>query len=188
MLMSVGHSNRTLAQFVSILQAHKIDVLIDVRGGRAMSSTFPHFNTENLAIEIPAVGIEYDRFAELGGRRSRHPGIDPLINGAWELPAFKNYADYAYTSDAFDHGIEKLLFLSNMGRVAFMCSEAVPWRCHRSIVSDYLMLVHNQDIKHITSEKQVMAGRPKSYRTHSNECWEVSSVGRAVCERVTNTS
>src|SRR5687768_4952943 len=104
MLFTVGHSNRTFDQFAEILISHQINILIDVRGGKAGSRTFPHFNTENLAVEIPKLGIYYQRFQELGGRRGKTTDIDPQLNCCWRLPAFKNYADYAYNSEQYDDG------------------------------------------------------------------------------------
>lgn len=169
MLYSVGHSNRTLIDFVSILKAHNIDVLADVRGGRAGSRAFPHFNKENLAVEIPKRKIGYIHFPELGGRRYKTKDANPILNEEWKLDAFRYYADYAYYSDEFKSGVDDLIRIGSKVNVAFMCSEAVPWRCHRSIITDWLLLVHNQQVVHLLSEKQTMKGKPHSHAQLYND-------------------
>ena len=165
MLFTVGHSNRTFDELMCIIKAHSIDVLVDVRGGSAGSRTFPHFNKMNFEIEIPKYGIEYVHIPELGGRRGKTPNADPLLNGEWRLDAFRYYADYAYYSESFQKGINTLLTIGNEVNAAFMCSEAVPWRCHRSIVADYLIKIHNKPITHLLSVKQTLVGVP-----HSHSC------------------
>ena len=162
-LYTVGHSNRTLEQLIAILKAHNIDMIADVRGGRAGSRTFPHFNKENLMISLPTVGIQYKHFPDLGGRRSVNKTIDPEINKEWRVPAFKNFADYAYTSSAFDIALSDLISDGANTRVAYMCSEAVPWRCHRSLITDYLVMLHHIEITHLLGEKQTMVGKPHTF-------------------------
>ena len=163
MLLSVGHSNRTLEQLITILEVHHVDMVADVRGGRAGSKTFPHFNKENLSVSLPTRGIFYRHIPELGGRRPVNKEIDQYINSAWRVPAFKAYADYAYTSSQFDAGLRDLMEEGRYKRVAFMCSEAVPWRCHRSIITDYLVLVYNVPVLHLLSEKQTLESKPHSF-------------------------
>lgn len=168
-LFTVGHSNRTLSDFVGIISAHRIELIADIRGGRATSRTFPHFDTVSLALTLPHVGIRYKRIEVLGGRRGRSRSVDPELNAEWRLDAFKNYADYAYMSTEFDEGLAELIKLGTTRRVAYMCSEAVPWRCHRSIVTDYLILVHGQDIEHILSKTQTMVGTPHDFAVRQGD-------------------
>lgn len=163
MLFTVGHSNRTLEQLITILKAHNIDMLADVRGGRAGSRTFPHFNKENLMISIPNAGIEYKHFPDLGGRRSVNKTIDSTINSGWRVAAFKNYADYAYTSATFDRALDDLVCEATRLRVAYMCSEAVPWRCHRSLITDYVIMQYKLPVTHLLGEKQTMEGKPHDF-------------------------
>ena len=111
-IYTVGHSNRTLDQLINIINAHHIDMIADVRGGRAGSRTFPHFNKENLMVSLPNAGIEYLHFPNLGGRRGVCKCGDTSFNEEWRLPAFKNYADYAYYSDEFDSDCEELFPLT----------------------------------------------------------------------------
>ena len=163
MLCTVGHSNRTLPELVTILISHDINFLVDVRGGKAGSRAFPHFNTENLVQAIPAEGIQYKRLPELGGRRGKTVGADLSLNNEWRLDAFRCYADYAYYSDAFDGGIDDLVELGVNHNVAFMCSEAVPWRCHRSIITDWLVMTRDQTVTHLLSPTQTMVGKPHAH-------------------------
>lgn len=169
MFFTVGHSNRQLDELVAIVKAHDIDVIADVRGGKAGSRAFPHFNKENLQVEIPKCGVGYIHIPELGGRRGKTLNADPTLNGEWRLDAFRYYADYAYYSETFEQGIEQLLKIGNEVNVAFMCSEAVPWRCHRSIVSDYLMMIHDKEITHLLSETQTLGGIPHKHAKVSGD-------------------
>ncbi len=169
MLYSIGHSNRTFGDFVSILTTHKIDVLADVRGGKAGSRAFPHFDTENFAIQIPKYDMHYLRMPQLGGRRGKTKDANPVLNGEWRLDAFRFYADYAYYDPTFQEGLSTLLVLGSEVNVAFMCSEAVPWRCHRSIITDYLMLVYDKPVTHLITEKQTMVGLPHKHAQLFND-------------------
>lgn len=162
-LFTIGHSNRTWEHFVEILHAHNINAVIDVRGGRATSRTFPHFDTFAVDRALKKISIYYERVATLGGRRSRSKTVPDNVNGAFRVEAFQNYADYAYASDEFDAGIQRLLELDKLGNVAYMCSEAVPWRCHRSIVTDYLMLVHKMPIIDILGKTQKLIAKPHGF-------------------------
>ena len=132
-IWTIGHSTRTLAGFIKILQAHKIEWLADVRqfpGSRRL----PHFNKDQLAPALAQAGIGYEHFAELGGRRRARADSH---NTAWRNEAFRGYADYMETID-FHHGIARLRALAREKRTAIMCAEAVWWRCHRSLISDFL--------------------------------------------------
>jgi uncharacterized protein (DUF488 family) len=132
---TIGHSTRTLEHFVSMLQSFNIKMLVDIRSFPG-SRKYPQFNKENLEISIPKNDIAYVHLKSLGGRR---PVKKDSTNTAWRHPAFRGYADYMET-DEFKNGIAELETIAVKQRTAYMCSEAVWWRCHRSMVSDYLKL------------------------------------------------
>lgn len=113
------------------------------------SRRYPHFNKENLALSLPQEGIAYLHLAKLGGRRKSNPDSK---NTAWRHPAFRSYADYM-ESDDFKEGIQELMEVARKQNTAYMCSEAVWWRCHRSLVSDYLKN-KGYTVMHIMSEKK----------------------------------
>jgi uncharacterized protein (DUF488 family) len=121
-------------------------LLADVRSFPG-SRRYPHFNKENLAAALNGAGIRYEHFRELGGRRRARPDS---LNLAWRNESFRGYADYMETSE-FRAGIERLLELVQQERAAIMCSEAVWWRCHRSMISDYLK-AQGIDVVHIMGE------------------------------------
>jgi uncharacterized protein (DUF488 family) len=132
-IWTVGHSTRSIAEFLSVLQAHAIEAVADVRSLPG-SRRFPHFDSEPLSQTLAEAGIEYKWIPALGGRR-RTRSDSP--NTAWRSKAFRGYADYMET-DGFHAGIAELLTLACDKRTAVMCAEAVWWRCHRSLISDYL--------------------------------------------------
>ena len=133
-IWTIGHSTRSIEEFTGLLQQHGIAALADVRLLPG-SKRYPHFNSDALAASLAARGIRYEHFRELGGRRK--PRADSP-NTTWRNDAFRGYADYMETAD-FEAGIARLLSLSkNAGATALMCAEAVWWRCHRGLVSDYL--------------------------------------------------
>ncbi len=132
---TIGHSTRTLEHFIEMLQSFKIKLLVDIRSFPG-SRKYPQFNKENLEVSIPHNNIQYVHLKILGGRRAVKKDSK---NTAWRHPAFRGYADYMETDD-FKKGIEELEALAIQQRTAYMCSEAVWWRCHRSLVSDYLKL------------------------------------------------
>ena len=134
-IFTIGHSTRTLDELVKMLTSFSIELLVDIRSFPG-SRKFPQFNKENLEATIPLYGIEYLHMRDLGGRRKALPVSH---NMGWRLAAFRGYADYMETP-GFLQAIKKLEKLASKKRVAYMCSEAVWWRCHRSLVSDYLKL------------------------------------------------
>jgi uncharacterized protein (DUF488 family) len=157
-LYTIGHSTRTLAGFVSLLKAHGVRRLVDVRSFPG-SRRYPHFNREALEKSLPEAGVEYVWMGDsLGGRRrkSREGGPHSALRNA----SFKNYADYMDTP-AFHDGIVRLLELAGEKPTAFMCSEAVWWRCHRGMISDFL-LARGREVLHIMSETKA-----DSHRLHS---------------------
>jgi uncharacterized protein (DUF488 family) len=135
LIWTIGHSTRTIEHFLSMLQSFRIELVADIRSYPG-SKRYPHFNKEQLAITLPANNIEYLHLKLLGGRRSAKPDS---INTGWRNAAFRGYADYMQTED-FKQGIQHLEETASNKRTAYMCSEAVWWRCHRSLVSDYLKL------------------------------------------------
>jgi len=134
-LYTIGHSTRTLEELVDILKAQGVKVLADVRS-IPKSRHVPQFNAETLEKELPARGIAYKSMPELGGRR--HTRKDS-INGGWRNASFRGYADYMQTPK-FEAGLERLMKLAAKSPTAIMCAEAVPWRCHRSLIGDALLV------------------------------------------------
>jgi uncharacterized protein (DUF488 family) len=132
---TVGHSTRTLEDFVEILHEAGVRGIADVRRFPA-SRRHPHFNRENLEQSLPAAGIEYRHFAVLGGRRGGTRADSP--NGWWEIEAFRNYADHALSAE-FRRSLDELRGYGAAKPVAVMCAEALWWRCHRRLVTDNLL-------------------------------------------------
>ena len=128
-----GHSTRSGEEFAQILLAHGIQVLVDVRSFPG-SRRYPQFNRGALAESLEQVGIEYKHEPRLGGRRT--PRKDSH-NTAWKNASFRAYADHM-ESEEFRNGVKDLLELARQSRVAVMCAEALWWRCHRRLISDYL--------------------------------------------------
>jgi uncharacterized protein (DUF488 family) len=134
-IYTIGHSNRSFAEFCSLLKAVSVARVCDVRslpGSRA----HPQFNREALEAALAAAGIDYVHLAALGGRRRP---LASSSNDLWENEAFRGYADYAWTP-AFRSGLHELERLGRERRCAIMCAEAVWWRCHRRIIADYLLV------------------------------------------------
>ena len=142
-IWTIGHSTRSLQEFLDMLFANKIALLVDIRSFPG-SRRFPHFNKENLSISLKEHGIGYVHLPGLGGRRK--PRADSP-NAAWRHPAFRGYADYMQT-DEFRLNITPLEDLASKSKTAYMCSEAVWWKCHRALVSDYLK-AHGWTVLHI---------------------------------------
>jgi uncharacterized protein (DUF488 family) len=130
---TVGHSTHSAEEFAQILLAHGIQVLVDVRSFPG-SRRYPQFNRATLAESLQQVGIEYRHEPKLGGRRT--PRADSH-NSAWKNASFRAYADHM-ESEEFRKGVKDLLELAVKSRTAVMCAESLWWRCHRSLISDYL--------------------------------------------------
>ena len=178
---TIGHSTRNIDIFISLLEANGIKLLVDVRSLPG-SKRYPQFNREALAESLNARGIRYEHFPELGGRRKARPDSH---NTAWRNISFRGYADYMETEE-FQQGIKRLLELAHKaGPVAIMCAEAVWWRCHRSLISDFLKargveVVHILDANNVaphrfTSAAQLIDGR-LSYATGSSP--NLARIGR----------
>ena len=143
-IWTIGHSTRKIDIFISLLEENGINLIADVRSFPG-SKRYPQFNKETLAKSLQEHGIHYEHFAELGGRRKARPDS---CNTAWRNASFRGYADYMETEE-FRNGIERLLDLtSEVGSAAIMCAEAVWWRCHRALISDYLK-VRGIEVIHI---------------------------------------
>lgn len=130
---TIGHSTRPIEEFVELLASFRIGALVDVRTYPG-SRRYPQFNKVQLAASLAEAGVEYHHAPELGGRRHAKPDS---LNMAWRNEMFRGYADYM-ESDEFREGIGRLVGLATERRTAIMCAEAVWWRCHRSLIADYL--------------------------------------------------
>jgi uncharacterized protein (DUF488 family) len=130
---TIGHSTRSLDEFVGMLKSFQIEVVADIRSFPG-SRKFPQFNKEAMEVSLPKDNIQYIHLKKLGGRRKVNPSSK---NTSWRHPAFRGYADFMET-DTFCEGIQTLEEIAIRQHTAYMCSEAVWWSCHRSMVSDYL--------------------------------------------------
>jgi uncharacterized protein (DUF488 family) len=143
---TVGHSTRTLDEFFSLLRAYGVDLVLDVRTVPC-SRHNPQFNKENLSEVMKAQGLRYIHMPELGGLRRSSPDS---VNLAWKNKSFRGYADYMQTRE-FAENLLKLVALARESCLAVMCAEAVPWRCHRSLISDALAARHVK-VRHILNK------------------------------------
>src|SRR5215831_4802705 len=149
-IWTIGHSTRAIDEFISLLKENEIRLLADVRTWPG-SRRYPQFNKDALAESLTADGIRYEHFPELGGKRKSKPDS---CNNAWRNASFRGYADYMETQQ-FQKGIERLLELSReAGPIAIMCAEAVWWRCHRSLIADFLK-ARGIDVMHILASDKV---------------------------------
>jgi uncharacterized protein (DUF488 family) len=133
-VFTVGHSTRSAEEFVALLKAHGIELLVDVRTV-PRSRHNPQFNRDTLPETLGRAGIEYLHLAELGGLRKAR---EDSTNTGWRNLSFRGFADYMQTPQ-FENGLARLMDLAKTRRAAVMCAEAVPWRCHRSLIGDALV-------------------------------------------------
>jgi hypothetical protein len=142
-IMTIGHSTRTLEEFIRLLQAHTVSHVVDVRTV-PRSRHNPQFNKTSLPGSLKKAGLEYSYMPGLGGLRHAHRDS---INLGWRNASFRGYADYMQTTE-FEQSLEELIQLANQDRIALMCAEAVPWRCHRSLIADALLIrgIRTEDI------------------------------------------
>lgn len=140
---TIGHSNRSIEDFVGLLWSNEVAQVIDVRT-IPRSRHNPQFNLDSLAASLACAGIDYLHMPGLGGLRHAHADSQ---NTGWHNPSFRGYADYMQCAD-FAENVERVVELAGTRRCALMCAEAVPWRCHRSMIADSLLLrgVRVQDI------------------------------------------
>ena len=134
-LYTVGHSTRTLEDFVALLAQHGVGAIADVRRFPG-SRKYPHFGVDALAASLPAAGVRYVPMPALGGRRRTHAGSP---NGGWRNESFRGYADHMESGE-FAAGLAALATLARAVPTAIMCAEAVPWRCHRGLIADAMIV------------------------------------------------
>ena len=147
-LWTLGHSTRPIDEFIGLLRAHQISLLVDVRTV-PRSRYNPQFNRDTLAQSLRDAGLQYRHLPKLGGLRK--PKKDS-VNDGWRNVSFRGYADYMQT-DEFMKAFEELMADSRLQTTATMCAEAVPWRCHRSLIADALV-TRGWDIRHIMSPQK----------------------------------
>ena len=150
LVMTIGHSTRTLEEFIDLLQAHGASCVVDVRTV-PRSRHNPQFNKASLPRPLKKAGLGYVHLPGLGGLR--HAKRDSL-NVGWRNASFRGYADYMQTPE-FAQSLDELVQLANQGQIVLMCAEAVPWRCHRSLIADALLIrgIHTEDIMSPTRRK-----------------------------------
>jgi len=149
-VLTIGHSTRTLEEFVELLEAYGVTLVVDVRTvprGRHN----PQFNKEALPISLKHFGIRYIHMPEIGGLR--HPKHES-VNLAWKNSGFQGYADYMQTQE-FTDSLLKIIGLARETRLALMCAEALPWRCHRNLISDALTVRHIK-VEHIIGKDSLI--------------------------------
>ncbi len=144
-VMTIGHSTRPVAEFIRLLKAHEVKRLVDVRTV-PRSRHNPQFYRDQLAASLHSARLHYRYMPGLGGFRHARPDS---INTAWQNASFRGYADYMQTPE-FKKNLDALIKLAKQEQVAVMCAEAVPWRCHRSLIADAL-LVRDIETREITS-------------------------------------
>ena len=164
--MTIGHSTRPLGEFISMLQAHGVKILIDIRTV-PRSRHNPQYNKESLPESLATVGIGYEHLAGLGGLRRPRPDSP---NTGWRNAGFRGYADYMHTPE-FALNVESLIEKARTQRLAVICAEAVPWRCHRSLLADALV-VRGVNVTHIMSET--------SAKEHTLTSWATVSGTRVI--------
>jgi uncharacterized protein (DUF488 family) len=155
-IFTVGHSTRSIAEFVRLLRCGPVELVVDVRTV-ARSRRNPQYNEDVLGEELAPYQIGYLHMADLGGLRGRAKDVPPDVNRFWENQSFHNYADYALSAK-FAAALGELLEISATRRCAIMCAEAVWWRCHRRIIADYL-IVRGRTVLHLMGDDRVEAAR-----------------------------
>jgi uncharacterized protein (DUF488 family) len=172
LIYTIGHSNRPLEEFLNMLRAHDIAQLIDVRTA-AGSRRNPQFGKSELSLALEAEGTRYLHLPELGGFRK--PRIDSRNTG-WRNASFRGFADYMETPQ-FEAGITRLLEVAEARTASIMCSEAVPWRCHRSLIADALT-VRGQEVRHIMSANKADEHRLTPFaKVDGTEIWYPPEAG-----------
>jgi len=156
LFFTIGHSTRSIPEFVDLLRASGVEQVVDVRS-MPRSRTNPQFNSACLAESLAERQIGYEHIAELGGLRGRQPLAQPSPNDLWRVRSFRNYADYALTPP-FAAGFARLRRDGARRPSAIMCAETLWWRCHRRIIADYL-LAAGEEVRHILGPSQVETAR-----------------------------
>jgi len=153
MVLTIGHSTRTLDEFISLLKTYHATLVVDVRTV-PRSRHNPQFNKETLPDALKTEGIRYVHLPEIGGLRRPRPDS---VNLAWRNKSFRGYADFMQTKE-FTENLLNLIALARENRLAIMCAEALPWRCHRSLIADALV-VHHVKVEHILSAETIVNHR-----------------------------
>lgn len=153
---TVGHSTHSIENFATLLRAGQVNLVIDVRTVRR-SRANPQFNEDGLADRLAPYQIGYEAIPALGGLRGKASAVPAQVNAFWENQSFHNYADHAL-SPAFRSGLARLIALGREQRTAIMCAEAVWWRCHRRIISDYL-LAYGETVFHLLGTVRIEPAR-----------------------------
>jgi uncharacterized protein (DUF488 family) len=156
-ILTIGHSTSTIEKFLACLLGHQVQLLVDIRT-IPKSALNPQFNQDSLRDSLTAVGIDYLHLKSLGGLR--HAAKDS-INIGWKNPSFRGYADYMQTIE-FEDALTELIEQAGQKRIAMMCAEGNPYRCHRSLVSDAL-IVRDIEVRHISSAKSASLHRLTSF-------------------------
>ena len=155
-IFTIGHSTRSISDFVGLLRAGPADYVVDIRTV-PKSRHNPQYNEAVLGEELAQFQVGYSRIAALGGLRGKAHGLPPEVNGFWQNQSFHNYADYALSGE-FAAGLDALVHLADERRTAMMCAEAVWWRCHRRIVADYL-IARGREVFHLMGDNRVEPAR-----------------------------
>jgi uncharacterized protein (DUF488 family) len=153
---TIGHSTRSLPELIELVRSAEVCLLADIRTV-PRSRTNPQFNRETFPAALAASEVTYEHMAALGGLRPKSRTVAPDVNAFWTNDSFHNFADYAL-SEEFQSGLGRLLEEGDRQRCAIMCSEAVWWRCHRRIVTDYL-IARQRDVVHIMGRGRLEAAR-----------------------------
>lgn len=173
-VFTIGHSTRPIEEFLELLRENGVRILADVRSITG-SRHNPQFSQAPLEGALAQAGIRYVHVKKLGGRRGRQKEVDPSLDAAWTVDAFRNYADYAQT-EPFREGIDELLALAREAPTAIMCAEAVWWRCHRRIVADHL-LARGVAVRHILAAGKVEDATPTPFARFPGDGRVVYPVG-----------
>jgi uncharacterized protein (DUF488 family) len=165
---TIGHSTRSIEEFVGLLRLVGVRFLVDVRTV-PRSRRNPQFNREILPATMAGFQIEYEHLAALGGLRGHRRDVSPAVNGFWQNQSFHNFADYAMT-EQFRAGLDRLRYLGHQSPSAIMCAEAVWWQCHRRIIADYLIAA-DEIVFHIMG-----AGRVERAEMTEGAKWEPGGI------------
>lgn len=149
---TIGHSTRPIEEFVALASSADVRLIVDVRTV-PRSARNPQYNADSLPATLAPFGLDYIHIRALGGLRGKIRDVSPDVNAAWQNQSFHNYADYAM-GEAFHAGLAELRTLGHERRCAIMCAEAVWWRCHRRIITDYL-LAAGDAVEHIMGEGKI---------------------------------
>ena len=153
---TIGHSTRPINEFVDLLKLATVRLVVDVRT-IPQSRKNPQYNHDVLPLTLSEFQIGYEHIAALGGLRGKSKDVSPLVNSFWQNQSFHNYADYTLSA-AFRSGLAKLRELGHARPCAVMCAETVWWRCHRRIISDYLIAA-GETVFHIVGKNRVEPAR-----------------------------